>query len=391
MAEPGKDRDPPRQPWTAAYEYAVDAWQRGVLYADVMRQRGNQYHQHMAKRAPNVLSMEYELVLDGREFPARSTTACYASRRPRASKPTRSSAPSWWSTRAPATAQHRRLQAGKRDRRGLRAGHACYFATFLPQPMPTQTVEDVIQAEARFLEEIIARHPDAEGKPVVVANCQAGWQIMMTAAVRPELFGPIIVAGAPLSYWAGWRGMNPMRYSGGLLGGSWLTALTSDIGSSKFDGAWLVQNFENLNPANTLWSKQYNLYSRSTPRRALPELREMVGRPCVPERHRDQYIVDKLFVGNRLATAGLVTSDGIRIDLRNIRSPIVVFCSKGDNITPPPQALGWIPDLYQDDAEVLAHGQTIVYAVHESIGHLGIFVSGSVARKEHQNSHPTST
>ncbi|MCH3824986.1 DUF3141 domain-containing protein, partial [Campylobacter jejuni] len=57
---------------------------------------------------------------------------------------------------------------------------------------------------------------------------------------------------------------------------------------------------------------------------------------------------------------------------------------KGDNITPPPQALGWIPDLYQDDAEVLAHDQTIVYAVHESIGHLGIFVSGSVARKEHQ-------
>ena len=85
---------------------------------------------------------------------------------------------------------------------------------------------------------------------------------MMTAAVRPELFGPIIVAGAPLSYWAGWRGMNPMRYSGGLLGGSWLTALTSDIGNGKFDGAWLVQNFENLNPANTLWSKQYNLYSK---------------------------------------------------------------------------------------------------------------------------------
>ena len=25
-----------------------------------------------------------------------------------------------------------------------------------------------------------------------------------------------------------------------------------------------------------------------------------------------------------------------------------------------------------------------MYAVHESIGHLGIFVSGSVARKEHQ-------
>ena len=71
MAGSGNDRAPAPSfnPWTAAYEYAVDAWQRGVLYADVMRQRGNQYHEHMAKRAPNVLSMEFELVLDGRCLP----------------------------------------------------------------------------------------------------------------------------------------------------------------------------------------------------------------------------------------------------------------------------------------------------------------------------------
>ena len=158
---------------------------------------------------------------------------------------------------------------------------------------------------------------------------------MMTAAVRPELFGPIIVAGAPLSYWAGWRGMNPMRYSGGLLGGSWLTALTSDIGNGKFDGAWLVQNFENLNPANTLWSKQYNLYSKvDTEAERYLSFEKWWGGHVFLNGTEIQYIVDKLFVGNRLATAGLVTSDGIRIDLRNIRSPIVVFCSKGDNITP---------------------------------------------------------
>jgi hypothetical protein len=53
-----------------------------------------------------------------------------------------------------------------------------------------------------------------------------------------------------------------MRYSGGLLGGSWLATLTSDLGAGKFDGAWLVQNFENLNPANTFWKKPYNLFSK---------------------------------------------------------------------------------------------------------------------------------
>ncbi len=71
------------------------------------------------------------------------------------------------------------------------------------------------------------------------------------------------------------------------------------------------------------------------------------------------------------------------VDLRNIRSPIVVFCSKGDNVTPPQQALGWILDLYENVDEIRGYGQTIVYTIHETIGHLGIFVSGGVARKQH--------
>jgi hypothetical protein len=110
----------------------------------------------------------------------------------------------------------------------------------------------------------------------------------------------------------------------------------------------------------------------------------MVGRPRQSQREEIQWIVDQLFVGNHLATGEIVTAAGDRIDLRNIRSPIICFCSKGDNITPPQQALGWIVDLYAKDDDVRASGQTIVYAVHENIGHLGIFVSGGVAKKEHQ-------
>jgi len=61
----------------------------------------------------------------------------------------------------------------------------------------------------------------------------------------------------------------------------------------------------------------------------------------------------------------------------------VVFCSEGDNVTPPQQALDWILDLYANVDEIRAYGQTIVYTVHDTIGHLGIFVSGGVAKKEH--------
>ena len=109
----------------------------------------------------------------------------------------------------------------------------------------------------------------------------------------------------------------------------------------------------------------------------------MVGMPgYLTNADEMQYIVDNLFVGNKLSTGQLRTSDGLRIDLRNITSPIIVFCSWGDDITPPPQALDWILDLYDHEDEIIANGQTIVYTLHQTIGHLGIFVSGQVATKE---------
>ena len=201
---------------------------------------------------------------------------------------------------------------------------------FLRDPVPGQTIEDIARAEAIFLEKVIALHSDAEGKPCVIGNCQAGWAVTMLAARRPELFGPIILAGSPLSYWAGVHGKNPMRYSGGLLGGSWLTALSSDLGNGKFDGAWLVQNFENQNPANTLWRKQYNLYANiDTEAPRYLGFERWWGGHVNLNAEEIQSIVDELFIGNKLAAGMIRASDGTTIDLRNIRSPIVVFCSEG--------------------------------------------------------------
>jgi hypothetical protein len=74
---------------------------------------------------------------------------------------------------------------------------------------------------------------------------------------------------------------------------------------------------------------------------------------------------------------------GHRIDLRNITAPVVVFASWGDNITPPPQALNWIIDTWGDERAIAAAGRVIVYVLHETVGHLGIFVGADVAKKEH--------
>jgi hypothetical protein len=370
-------------------DYWLDAWQRSVLTLDVLRQRGNIYYQHNAMNAPNVLSFKGELVLDGRTF-ERPVNYVLARIVP-TDGPTDGREPD--PAKRPFVVVDPRAGHGpgiggmKQDSEigvALEGGHPCYFIGFLPNPVPGQTIEDVCRAEARFLEEVARRHPEAEGKPAVIANCQAGWQMMMTAALRPELPGPIVLAGSPLSYWAGVRGKNPMRYLGGLLGGTWLTALAGDMGKGIFDGANLVANFESLNPANTYWEKPYGLYSKvDTESKRFLDFETWWGSPVLLNSGEMQWIADNLFVGNKLTEGQIHTSDGTRIDLRTIRSPIVVFCSWGDNITPPQQALGWITDLYRRESDIVANGQTIVYTTHQTIGHLGIFVSGKVATKEH--------
>ncbi|MGH8190121.1 MAG: DUF3141 domain-containing protein, partial [Rhodanobacteraceae bacterium] len=369
--------------WQAATEYSLDAWQRTLLYADIRRQRGNQYREHLAEAVPNVLNFPAELVMSGLDLP-RPVNYGLVRIVPSADTPIDP-------TKRPFVVVDPRAGHGpgiagfKPDSEigaALKAGHPCYFVGFLPDPVPGQTIEDVLRAQAAFLRKVATLHPESWGKPAVIGNCQAGWQVLMTAAVWPELFGPIILAGAPVSYWAG---NNPMRYLGGLTGGSWLTALTSDLGNGRFDGAWLVENFESLNPANTLWNKQYKVYSEvDTEGPRYLGFEKYWGGLVFLNRDEIQYTVDNLFIGNKLAMAELTTSDGVRIDLRNIRSPIFVFCSWGDNITPPGQALGWITDLYRNDEDIVAHNQTIVFATHDSIGHLGIFVSGRVGRKEHR-------
>src|SRR3981189_1013391 len=52
----------------SAVEYMMDAGQRSMLFLDVMRRRGDQYREHIAETAPNVLNYAVELIIDGRKL-----------------------------------------------------------------------------------------------------------------------------------------------------------------------------------------------------------------------------------------------------------------------------------------------------------------------------------
>jgi len=366
------------------WDYWVDAAQRTVLFWDVLRKRGNQAIEHHKAGQPPVLAFAWDMVVDGRKL-ERPVNYALVRIKPEAGQ-TADPAKQPFVVIDPRAGHGPGIGGFKEESEvgvALRARHPVYFVTFFPRPEPGQTIEDVGRAEVIFLRKVCALHPEA-GKPVVIGNCQAGWAIMMLAAAAPQDAGIVAIAGSPLSYWAGHEGVNPMRYSGGMLGGTWLASLAGDLGNGTFDGALLVQNFESLNPSNTLWTKQYNLYSKvDTEEQRYLAFEKWWSGYFLTTKEEMRFITNELFVGNKLTKGTIQTSDRRRIDLRNIRCPIVVLASWGDNITPPPQALNWILDLYETDDAIRAHEQVIVYTLDQRIGHLGIFVSGKIAEKQH--------
>ena len=368
-----------------AGEYMLDAWQRGVLFWDTMRRRSDMAVERQRQGHPPVLKYDYELILDGKSLPR---PVNYMLLRIKPLNPGTADARMRPFIIVDPRAGHGPGIGGfKQDSEigvALRAGHPVYFVSFLPRPVPGQTLVDVGAAEAAFIEEVARRHPEAD-KPCVIANCQAGWAVAALASVRPEIMGPLILSGSPLAYWSGASGKNPMRYSGGLLGGKWIETLACDLGNGLFDGIYLVQNFENLNPANTLWGKNYILYSNiDTEAERFLDFETWWTGYFLLNAAEMNAIVSDLFIGNKLSRGMIKTGRGDTVDLRKIQSPVVIFASKGDNISPPQQALNWIEDVYGTERAIIESGRVIIYLIHENIGHLGVFVSGAVARKEYK-------
>jgi pimeloyl-ACP methyl ester carboxylesterase len=367
--------------------YAVDFAQRSILFWDTLRERGNQFLERERTGKPPVLHFGYETILDGRTLARPANYALVRIVAPEGVTIDPKRRP--YVIIDPRAGHGPGIGGMKDDSQvgvALRAGHPVYFVIFFPDPVPGQTLDDVCDAERQFIGKVRQLHPES-AKPVVIGNCQGGWAAMMLAAANPADVGPIVINGAPMSYWGGaWsegEGDNPMRYAGGNLGGTWLASLASDLGDGVFDGAWLVDNFEGLNPANTFWTKYYNLFAKidsEAPR--FLDFERWWGGFYLMNREEIEWITQNLFVGNRLWN-GRTAASGRSFDLKALRSPIVLFASLGDNITPPQQAFNWIADVYGSTEEIKARGQVIVGLVHEDIGHLGIFVSGKVAKKEY--------
>jgi pimeloyl-ACP methyl ester carboxylesterase len=367
-----------------AADYSLDAAQRLALTVDVLRERGNNDKSHEEAGTPPVLDYDYEVIVDGRNLDQPVNYQLLRILPPAGVAVVEAKRP--YMIIDPRAGHGAGIGGFKPDSQvgvALRAGHPVYFVVFRQHPEPGQTLVHVMHAEAEFLREIARRHPESN-KPVVVGNCQGGWATLILAAANPDLTGPLVLNGAPVATWSGQIGESPMRYNGGLLGGVMPAMLMADLGAGEFDGAHLVSNFEQLNPSRNFFGKYYDLFADvDNKRESFLEFEKWWGGFHFTNEAEIRWIVETLFVGNRLSKGQAELEPGKILDLKAIRAPIIVFASRGDNITPPQQALNWIVDTFVDEQEIRVRGQRILYMVHEKVGHLGIFVSSSVARKEH--------
>jgi hypothetical protein len=364
--------------------YLTDAAERWTLVADVMRERGDVVKAHDAAGCPPVLSYDFEVAMDGATLPRPCNYLLLRILPPEGMAVDPTKRP--YVIIDPRAGHGAGIGGFKPDSQvgvALKRGNPVYFVAFRRDPEPMQTLADVMRAEAAFVREVMRLHPDAPA-PVIAGNCQGGWATLVLAASNPDLTGPLLINGAPVDAWAGEVGKNPMRYNGGMLGGAWLAMLAADLGHGIFDGAHLVDNFEKLNPSRNYFGKYYDLYARiDTERARFLEFERWWGGFFTMTEAEIAWIVENIFIGNKLARGEARLEPGRPVDLKNIRAPIVIFTSHGDNITPPQQALNWIVGTYADADEIRIRGQRIIYLVHDTVGHLGIFVSASVANKEH--------
>ena len=122
------------------------------------------------------------------------------------------------------------------------------------------------------------------------------------AATNRNITEHIVLNGASILSQFGKFGENPMRYIGGLWGGTYQFIVWSNLSGGKFSGAWLSTNFEQFKPLRNYVSKSFDLYQDPVGGRELFTCVERWEvRLSILNEQESRLIFAKLFFGKNLA------------------------------------------------------------------------------------------
>ena len=372
------------------WRYGIDLAQRSVLMGDVLRRRGNQYFDYNEAGLPPITPFPLEKIMDGRDLdrPVNRTLVRVTDRRT-ADTGRRSECAD--QTKRPIIFQDpdagRGLISASRQTSGMGlsidTGHPTFLILVQPKTVKGQTVDDLAAATRIFAEKVREICPH-DKPPAFIGNCQAGWQMALSAAQAPGIEGPVVPVGAPMSYWSRGAERHSLRYTGGLSLGTWLPLFMGDIGDDVID-ALPPLNFElfDIDRHPILDSLKWLQEADDEQKIAvfLTQQKWIYGFHEIGAK-QFYWIIRELFVGNK-PERGLAKLDGQPLDMKRIKSA-VIFTSYGDTITPVPQGIGWIPRVWSSTDELKAAGVKLALVHHQKAGHLAIFVSAKVADKEHR-------
>ncbi len=203
-------------------EYVKDCGQRWILFLDTLCRRGDACIVREKEGFKPVLAFDYDMVVDGRKLDRPVNYALVRIHPPPGTTPPREDARPWVII-DPRAGHGSGIGGFKSESEvgvALRGRPSGLFRHLLSaSPSRVRRSPTCARPKPLFLREVHARHPHSP-KPLVTGNCQGGWAAMILAATHPDLMGPVVIAGAPLSYWAGENGRNPFRYFGGIAGGA---------------------------------------------------------------------------------------------------------------------------------------------------------------------------
>jgi len=269
--------------------------------------------------------------------------------------------------------------------RGALGGRtSCYYRRFRPIRCRSKTIEDInVAPEARIFWK--RYRPASEGGWAILRDwpiARPRWAIMMLwRAVRPEPVWSIIVAGAPLQYWAGVRGpripmltLRPATLASAAAGSRAYVRL--DMANSIV--AHLVR-FREPEPGKYIFvDQQYNLYSKiDTEASPLSWLRTLVGLAQQSECWESSSLSKSLLCSRKSFSTADTMSTAQHRPPHHPFSPLVLL-RQGRHITPPQSGVGL--DFGSLRECPMRDVLTANHRLHRSRDrrHLGIFVSVEV-------------
>lgn len=192
-----------------------------------------------------------------------------------------------------------------------------------------------------------------KSKAHLVGLCQGGTLASIYAAVYPMKVASLTVAGAPIDVQA-----SPSALSKALKTPLWQYEVIVALGAGLIHGEWMLANWKAPNAKKHYIDRYLNPSERNDTFYKWYDLTQNIAGSWY------LWLIENLFIGNKLINDEMVLPDGTEVRLGNIKCRIYLIAGERDDISPPDHTFNMA-----DKIKGFVNKQLIPDA-----GHIGVFM-----------------